>query len=40
MTGPAGVLGLALLLLVRTERSWALLTVTVAYLVVVLSTSS
>jgi hypothetical protein len=38
LAGPAGVIGLALLLLAWIERSWALLAVTVAYLVVVVAT--
>ena len=39
LASPAGVIGLALLLLARIERSWALLTVTVAYLAVVVTTA-
>lgn len=39
LLGPAGVIGLTLLLLARIERSWTLLTVTCAYLVAILLTS-
>ncbi|QMU73206.1 hypothetical protein [Streptacidiphilus sp. P02-A3a] len=40
VVSPAGTIGLALLLLARIERSWPLLAVTSAYLVIMLSSGS